>query len=174
MQTNNIVKAKIKTIYIIMSVVLFTLIVSIAFLCFFADLDVANQYPDKYTSFYPFSGKLFNLKSEDVAVIEFHTNNSFEPVRYVKGEKAFDEVLNYINSFRYESHRPNPSINEYTGNVQYYLYIRPYAGSVEGTCWYGFNSREFEVNSVWYCSDNDEYFKRLIELAEKRGEETWE
>lgn len=164
--------------HVIILTSLFLLIVfmaSLLFLYFFGGLGVALQRQDIYTTYFPLSGKLFDIKTENLNSLEFYvrddTGNLMKTIICKREDEGFGEIIDYINSFRYESWRTDSEISKRANESNWIYIFSTDEYGVDTGHDYLFTPEEIGVYSVWYRSKDVEYFDKLIDLACKYGEE---
>lgn len=117
---------------------------------------VATRFSE-YTTYRPFSGRVFNITSENVKSVRIVNGNTGYIADYLDDE-SIRELVNYINKFRYQYWIPELPLK--TGGYEYALWL-----SIDGEALYfKFTPDMILVRGVWYeCSD--QYLSKLADLV---------
>lgn len=131
--------------------------------------------PEAYTTFQPFSGKLFQLDPEQIDHIEIFNKNTQSCLESIRSESLcyeteedVKEISEFLNSFRYHFWMPGPKgveamkmtstggINIYPKGVKpaYYKYKMMHCMIRDNKMW---------VNGIWYFG-SEEFFQKFEEL----------
>lgn len=134
--------------------------------------------PEAYTTFQPFSGKLFQLDPEKIDHIDiFNKNTEAKPTSYIvdplryETEEDVKQISDFLNSFRYHFWMPGPkgvdaikmitptgSIRIYPKGIKpaYYKYKMMHCMIRDNKMW---------VNGIWYFG-SEEFFQKFDELQQ--------
>lgn len=164
-------KRKVITL-VLLVVVLFG--VSVGLIGRFLYAEFVLSRPADYTTFEPFSGKLFDLKPEEISHIDIR--NSYDtPADYLHYEDKEEvrEIAAFLNSFRYRYCLSGPKDERAfpAGNIAM-EYIKVYPAGIDPAYYkykalycivYAGERNAILVNGVWYFGD-EEFFEKFSAL----------
>lgn len=75
----------------------------------------AKPHLSKYTTYIPFVGKIFNIKSEDVSKVELVSYPTKFTVSYTPQDEEFHQIIDALNDFRYKYWFPDTCYGLRTG-----------------------------------------------------------
>lgn len=163
-------KRKVITL-VLLVVVLFG--VSVGLIGRFFYVGYILQRPEHFTTFEPFSGKLFDIDPEEVSYIDI--DNHGEPIKeYTRYEDTEDvqEITEFLNSFRYRFWWPAPDKrHSRTGAsdsvviaLKNTVYNKHFNAQVPETVYCMVQSHRIQLGNAWYYYKDEKFFEKFHEL----------
>lgn len=122
-----------------------------------------------YTTFRPFSGRLFDFKLDQVHYICTSGDSDSPHMHYFRSDEEITEVIELLNSFRYYCWKPEPMGEKAlpfggSRSVSLDLMYPQTDGSTVHIHYVAYENRLL-FNNVWYYGD-PAFFKKLRELRD--------
>ncbi len=139
---------KQKKKHIVLRTVLITTFINILIVIFLIFLTIGiPRWSRPYTTYIPFSGKLFNINAEEVDKIAIY---GYEFREYTMEDAEFYEIIDFMNSFRYSRFAPIDSPVDDSGRVTH-----TGAGGITingdyGSSFFLCNSAGFSAAGSWF------------------------
>lgn len=132
-----ITKKRIKKKYVVLLIILLA-----AYLLF------AFTRQSEYSTYVPFSGKVFNIKREDVDAVCIFNGNQVISVD-LDDDQQIQQVVELLNGLRYQFWIPVPPIG--SSGYSYLLWLEIDGERIA----FKFNKNQILVKNVWYfCGDH--------------------
>lgn len=147
-----------------------------------------EDYAEAYTpSRIPITGTFFNMDYDKVAAISIEQiiyklpGIYAAPIKQIlmeytveKGEKEFDELFDYLNSFRYRGMEEGVALREGQRSSNEYclpfgLRIIPEPGCGEYVRQYPFYPNEIRSGDFWYIAEDENFFQKLYDKIQEKG-----